>query len=155
MSYDSLMMTYDVLLNAAGILFGILGLWVGIFYLETLKNSSEQEKYKQAVKQSNELLQPFFFSLLSFFITFSVVFSTPFFKTIEINEEFRIILKCLFAEGAAIIFWILVLQVIVSMQQVGIFQGAVSRNAAVSKMRYRLMLGKRVPKDDQKKVDKE
>ncbi len=154
MSYASLMMVYDVLLNAAGILFGILGLWVGIFYLETLKNSSEQEKYKQAVKQSNDLLQPFFFSLLSFFATFSVVFLTPFFSTIDINEDFRIILKCLFAEGAALIFWILVLQVIVSMQQVGLFQGAVSRNAAVAKMRYRLMLGTCISKDDQKS-DKE
>ena len=80
MSYDSLMNAYDVLLNASGILFGILGLWVGIFYLEAVKNSTEPEKYKQAVKQSNDLLQPFFFSLVSFFITFLVVFLTPFFK---------------------------------------------------------------------------
>ena len=154
MSYDSLMNAYDVLLNASGILFGILGLWVGIFYLEAVKNSTEPEKYKQAVKQSNDLLQPFFFSLVSFFITFLVVFLTPFFKSFNTYEEYRIILKFLFAGGAALIFGILVLQLIVSLRQIGMFQGMVSHNAAITKMRYHFMLGTRISKDD-KKSDKE
>lgn len=151
MSYDSLMNAYDILLNASGILFGVLGLWVGIFYLEAVKNSTDPDKYEQAVKQSGDLLQPFFFSLLSFFITFFIVFLTPFLRIFELDEIWRICLKSIFAGCAAIIFCVLVMQVVVSMRQTGMFQDIVSQNAAVTDMKEHFMLGKRISNDKKNK----
>ncbi len=121
MSYDSLMHIYETLLTAAGILFGVFGLWVGILYPGILEKSSNPQKYKQTISQSICLLRPLFVSLILFLVMLIIVFLAPFFHSINLPNNCRCIAKCISAGIAFALFLALLVEIIASMNQIEIF----------------------------------
>ena len=143
--FDTHIKIYDTLLTASGILFGVFGLWVSVLYpsiLEkSLNESGKTENPLNISRKADQLLRPMFISLLLFLIMVFVEFIAPFIRASGLSSNIRMLLKCISAGTASIIFIILIYSIIGAMNQTEAFQSLVTRNAVLSDMKRRFMSG--------------
>ena len=80
----------EPLLGIAGIVFGVLGIWLGILYPDLISNASKFESSsegRQINKEANDIIFPFVFSLLLLIVFIVLLYLEPVLKSFGFSEN--------------------------------------------------------------------